>query len=108
MMKKNILEENMRRFSTKNLNEDRNGINEVELHKVQVDWLKVTGEIESLVDTYYNDRNLKLGPTADIVQHLKKIEYKSIEKRKLEKKFNQIAAMDNRDLNLALNPWDAR
>jgi hypothetical protein len=39
---------------------------------------------------------------------LKKIEDKSIEKRKLEKKFNQIAAMDNRSLNLALNPWDAR
>lgn len=107
-MKRNILAENMHRFGTKNLNEDRNGINEVELHKVQNDWLSVTSEIESLVDAYFNDRNLKQGPTQDIVDHLKKIEYKAIEKRKLEKKFNEIAANGVRDLNLSLNPWSAR
>ena len=105
---KDLIAENMHRFGTKNLNEARNEINEVELHKVQNDWLRVTSEIESLVDAYFNDRNLKSGPTADMVQHLKKIEYKAIEKRELEKKFNDIAANGIRDLNLSLNPWSAR
>jgi hypothetical protein len=105
----NILKENMRRFSTKNLAEQQSiGIDEVKLHQVQNNWLSVTSEIESLIDTYFNDTDLKSGPTDGIIQHLKKIESKSLEKRKLEKQFNEIAAGNVRDLNLALNPWDAR
>ena len=60
MMKKNILEENMRRFNTKNLNEDEDqnnngypdGTESSEITRIQNEWIKVTTEIADLVNKH--------------------------------------------------------